>query len=190
MCHKCAARFDSIQCGDKCTGLGCPIFRALLAREVGVPPDSIRKKTGTFPQPSTARSCDERPLLRNQKSAELENMPKAYNKNCAAPVGQDSNRQAKSLSSNILPATLLAPTFCADHARSKTSKSFRTRILAGRVKKIVRELPLIATGIHPLEPRRIGASAPTVDSRPRCKILKQALITDPFALKGSLPWQR
>jgi hypothetical protein len=93
--------------------------------------------SSTFPQPSTGASCDEQPLLRNQKSAELENVRKASSHQChPASAVQASKPEAKSLLRNTLPATLFASRFCPDHPRTKTNKSFRTRILTTRSKKM------------------------------------------------------
>jgi hypothetical protein len=172
----------------------------------------------TFPQPSTARSCDEQPLLRNQKSAELENMPKASSSqnwvtvqfesepegfylgviqsgavfqaqrrisglpgltrkpNCTTQNNAASFAQtlkpaklaAKPLSGNILRTTLLASIFCADRTRSKTSKSFRTRILTLSRKKNCMGSRLVAAGIGSLERQGIPAPRSTSNRGVKC----------------------
>ena len=194
---------------------GCP-SRAPFAGEVGMFPGSSQHRT--FPQPSTARSCDERPLLRNQESAELEDMPKASSsqnwvtaqfesepegfylgviqsgavfqaqrrisglpgltrkpnittRNNAASLAQalkPAKLEAKSLCSNILPATLLASIFCADRTRSKTSKSFRTRILTLSRKKNCMGSRLVAAGIGSLERQGIPAPRSTSNRGVKC----------------------
>jgi hypothetical protein len=209
--------------------------RAFCARSGDVPATArSRKASELFHSPS----CDERPLLRNQESAELEDMPKASSsqnrvaaqfesepqnfylgvilsgavfqeqrrisglpgltrkpnattQNDAASLAQTlkpAKLEAKSLSSNILPATLLASIFCADRTRSKTSKSFRTRILAPSRKKNRTRSPARCCA-HRLTrtPRNPRA---TVDIQPRCKMLKQSLIDHLPVPKGFLPWQR
>jgi len=213
--------------------------RVFCARSGGISnPRAGSSYRPTFPQPCTGPSCDERPLLRNQESAELEDMPKASSsqnpvtaqiesepqnfylgvilsgavfqeqrrisglpgltrkpnattQNDAASLAQTlkpAKLEAKSLSSIILPATLLASIFCADRTRSKTSKSFRTRILAPSRKKNRTRSPARCCG-HRLTrtPRNPRA---TVDIQPRCKMLKQSLIDHLPVPKGFLPWQR
>jgi hypothetical protein len=59
------------------------------------------------------------------------------NKSCIASASQPRKSEAKSLFRKILPASLFASIFYPDHPLSKTSKSFRSMILAEDPKKNV-----------------------------------------------------